>query len=948
MLIDSGVSSRQSFGVRFNYSSSDVEDAQRIVDGVLLLPPHPDWELPSPDAISWKENPFSDNNWLTQFHMLRWLDPVRRVALKGDSSAGDLWVRYVRSWWEVNKPSDALNRFVWEDMVDGIRALVLVLGAPLILERWEANGEWFIEAVDAHIDWLSQEEHLGHGNHALHQHVGLFVAGALRKNGGAKDLAVSRLMDLFEHSYDVEGLNTEGAVGYHLLNLKWWNDAVRRLMVEGLAMPPVFDRLKLAPVALAHATRPTGSFVSIGDTDGGHPGGIDAPETKWMSSKGAVGAPPESNTAVFQSGYYFTRSGWGAEGRAFEAETFLSARFGPANRIHGHPDGTSLTYTANGVDWLVDPGKFVYGRHPMRTYCKSRSAHNSVSIAGLKYDLESNVVLSSRRSSVSTEDLIFDDPGFGAGLLRRRVIYSNSGEYFVAIDNIDSPTSVKAIQNWQFGEGIRADTNDVGARLTSKDGRVCRIRYIGTKTNVEAHIGAEDPLKGWVSVGWKKAAEAPSIEFSKAGKRFRFITVVAAGYRDEDPLIEPLRTGNPDLLAIKVSTGRVEEMLVITPGGSLIAEVGADPVAVGGVISEESSRGFDYTDESARNSVLDLVREAYDGAESVSSAEREQRSALLFRDAYGAAMADIDLGVRSAMEDLSPGSVQSLGVVHKTRSPLVNWSDLPEYVSAREQLPIHYASDFNQVSALEPDAIYTWLADSVVLPALVSPAQGDVLTVLFHGALDRGRVQLPVYERVRFQKSLEAGPFMAFGDPTLDLSRSLRLGWYLGTNALDLVPFMASIIESLRDALGVERILLVGSSGGGFAALQVGACIPGSQALVFNPQTDLRRYYPGPFSEAANAVFGTDSSSRLAPYGQRLSAIERIAEHASNFTVNLVGNAGDKVHQTSHFDPLREAAGELSTILLHETTVDWGSGHRSPTNNEYEEAVAAIYRDLRR
>ena len=100
---------------------------------------------------------------------------------------------------------------------------------------------------------------------------------------------------------------------------------------------------------------------------------------------------------------------------------------------------------------------------------------------------------------------------------------------------------------------------------------------------MEAHIGAEDSLKGWVSVGWKKAAEAPSIEFSKAGKRFRFITVVAAGYRDEDPLIEPLRTGNPDLLAIKVSTGRVEEMLVITPGGSLIAEVGPESVAVGGV-----------------------------------------------------------------------------------------------------------------------------------------------------------------------------------------------------------------------------------------------------------------------------------------------------------------------------------------------------------------------------
>src|SRR5699024_8902695 len=98
----------------------------------------------------------------------------------------------------------------------------------------------------------------------------------------------------------------------------------------------------------------------------------------------------------------------------------------------------------------------------------------------------------------------------------------------------------------------------------------------------------------------------------------------------------------------------------------------------------------------------------------------------------------------------------------------------------------------------------------LVLPLALSPEPGEVLTVLFHGALDRAKLRLPIFQRWRYQLALRAGPTLAVADPTLDLSGSMRLGWYLGTEAMDLVPRIAGAIQRTARALGVKHIVLVG------------------------------------------------------------------------------------------------------------------------------------------
>src|SRR5699024_4716748 len=166
------------------------------------------------------------------------------------------------------------------------------VAAPFVAEIHPDDLDWVISSLRDHVEWLREPTNLGHSNHALNQHMGLFVAGSVLVDNDAKQLAAERLESLFEKNYDEEGINAEGAIIYHLLNYRWWNEAKLRLELEGFPVPSALDLLNRAPEALAHATKPDGNFVNIGDTDSGRPTGVDHPYTLYVTSKGAKGEPP--------------------------------------------------------------------------------------------------------------------------------------------------------------------------------------------------------------------------------------------------------------------------------------------------------------------------------------------------------------------------------------------------------------------------------------------------------------------------------------------------------------------------------------------------------------------------------------------------------------------------------------------------------------------------------
>src|SRR5699024_5883282 len=125
MTLDLNAARRQTLATSYR-----KEDVDRLLAGKLLMPPHPEWTLP--ERVTWQEDPFQDRNWLFQFHMLRWLEPLRRAASRGDDAAFEMWLRWVEDWVTNNPVSNPVTEWAWTDMSDGIRALQFCQAAPMI------------------------------------------------------------------------------------------------------------------------------------------------------------------------------------------------------------------------------------------------------------------------------------------------------------------------------------------------------------------------------------------------------------------------------------------------------------------------------------------------------------------------------------------------------------------------------------------------------------------------------------------------------------------------------------------------------------------------------------------------------------------------------------------------------------------------------------------------
>jgi len=949
MALDFSVAARQAFG-----TSVSEPAVRKLLSGRLAMRPHPEWTLPP--EIDWAADPFQDVNWRSQYHMLRWLDPLRRAAAKGDDAAFSMWLRYVRDWVRSNPRDDPAHEWVWSDMVDGIRAIQLCLAAPLVRDKSPEDLGWLEQTIVDHAEFMADPANLGHSNHAMHQHEALFVCGRTLGDERYTDLAVSRFDRLLAEQYDEQGVNAEGAIAYHYNNYLWYERALKRFDAEGFDRPAAAERHARAPEEIAHATRPDGTFVGIGDTDGGGPKAIGSPLTDYVSSAGSDGKPPSDLLKIYDQGYLFARSGWGETERNYDEETFFSVSFGRSDRVHGHPDGGSLTFSADTVNWIVDPGKFQYGRSIERRHMLSRFSHSLVSIDGRQPEKRATVALVRESVSQRAYDLLFTDDSFPGIELTRRVIYSLNGDYLVVIDHVRTPKEVTARQRWQLGPAVVAAISPHRVELTSGEHRAV-LSYAGTATALDQVTGNEEPFDGWVATGWKKKAPATAVTATKSGTSFRFITVIAAG-AGRAPSATTVPTEQPGF-CLEVSNGRMTEHIVIRDEDvsfpvdldSLEQKDDDDRLADTASPRPAASGRPPHLDPSRRREMFDLLTAARDTARDSTAHARRITARDLLAEARARGLdGDVDLGVTAAVTDLRQtirGRVDPKKV-QPHRTALINWDEDPSWKPTFYPMPlVHHGSGLVFDERPQESQILTVNCRPLVLPLALSPEPGEVLTVLFHGALDRAKLRLPIFQRWRYQLALRAGPTLAVADPTLDLSGSMRLGWYLGTEAMDLVPRVAGAIQRTARALGVKHIVLVGSSGGGFAALQVGAFLPRSVVVAMSPQTDLRAYSPRLVNAAIGPAFGNPTLSEVSVEPFRLSAAERFASRAVYPRVELVSNPGDKVHVKHHEAPLRNAysAARLSR-RFGTTEIDLGPGHRSLENDAYGAVMRTVYDSL--
>jgi len=126
--------------------------------------------------------------------------------------------------------------------------------------------------------------------------------------------------------------------------------------------------------------------------------------------------------------------------------------------------------------------------------------------------------------------------------------------------------------------------------------------------------------------------------------------------------------------------------------------------------------------------------------------------------------------------------------------------------------------------------------------ALRTKGARRILVALSGAVAERKSKMAPFFSGLGIARSLGL-PLIAISDPSLALDGELSLGWYAGNESLmDLPWLLADILDGYARRHGVE-LLVIGGSGGGFAALQLGALLKSpTQLVVWNPQTSISDY----------------------------------------------------------------------------------------------------------
>ncbi|MBU2357621.1 MAG: hypothetical protein KKB02_01605 [Alphaproteobacteria bacterium] len=196
--------------------------------------------------------------------------------------------------------------------------------------------------------------------------------------------------------------------------------------------------------------------------------------------------------------------------------------------------------------------------------------------------------------------------------------------------------------------------------------------------------------------------------------------------------------------------------------------------------------------------------------------------------------------------------------------------------------------------------------------------QARTLFVTFHGAIDRKTREVPAF--LGFFADLKGKAHqLNVSDPSMLVDGDFGMAWYAGHAGFPTQKILPALFRDLQAALGADRIVFMGSSGGGFAALFYGWHHPGSVVLAANPQTDLTRYFErliDPYRKRCWPALADNAALRDVV----TTDVGALYAQSMPSTVIYVQSALDRFHMYNHMGPFFAGLPFAKTdpmIILH-------------------------------
>ena len=280
-------------------------------------------------------------------------------------------------------------------------------------------------ALAQHADFIAANlsTYYSPNTHLLGEGFALFVIGLLfpelRHSETHRQTGRKILLEAITTQVREDGSHAEQSTYYHGYATDFFLCAAILADRNGCSFPRAYREVLGQMIDfMMHSAWPNGCHPMVGDADGGRllPFGVRNPndhrstlstaavylergdlrdragqfreETLWLLGPGAAvrfqgltpKPPAEISKAFQQSGFVVMRDGWQSDSNML---VFDAGPQGMDNCGHGHADALSVVCSAQGTNWLVDPGTFVYtASKEWRDYFRSTQAHNTVVIDG--------------------------------------------------------------------------------------------------------------------------------------------------------------------------------------------------------------------------------------------------------------------------------------------------------------------------------------------------------------------------------------------------------------------------------------------------------------------------------------------------------------------------------------------------------------------------------------
>ncbi|MER7251820.1 heparinase II/III family protein [Kribbella sp. NPDC000426] len=522
--------------------------------------------------INWRINPDKNPSWYMWLHSLRWLGQGINAGARGDKRALQRVSNIARDWVNDNPYSWKSDVGAYESTMHRTNVLICLREAVLSglhVAKLPLTYTWLDDALMEHA-WFLQKNYSGDWNHGTDESLALFGIGCTLQRPDLKKIATDRLTSAIKTSIDTQGSTNEQSTAYAQFNYALWGraiDVLRRCGVD--PGTTIIARRRELAKWLALATNSLGNLPQLGDSEVVRTVPVPGTVLEYAGTLGKQGIRPTQRVGIFDAGYVFGRTGWG-ETRPFTQESTYSIRFGPSQKLHGHNDHTSITYTSHGRDILIDGGHAGYKIDDWRFWAKSQFAHNEMTVKSATGHPETRLT----RSSIGTTSEFYelqDSPGPGIDRTRD-VLVLKDPDLMVVLDRGTSGSDQDYSTLWHLPSDQKVVVSGNDRAVAAKPGdrvktTLLQIPFQQQTTPIEVVSGAQDPIQGWHYKTIDKRVAAPVVKFNRSGEDASILSVVAATRSNAVVSYTTSQQGSRMLVNLKVDG--VTTVIAVAADGTL-------------------------------------------------------------------------------------------------------------------------------------------------------------------------------------------------------------------------------------------------------------------------------------------------------------------------------------------------------------------------------------------